>query len=126
MATITITNRYYDFPDIFLGDTFVAQSVQCTDENDLPPTNNLARVWMQIRLRSKTGTVIKEIDSDVSGVTIDDAVNWLFTIEKFDIEHGTFSPGNYFYDIQTFDVAGIKETIFEGIILVKQDTTYTP
>jgi hypothetical protein len=115
MATETITNDKYNWPDIKRGDSFeerqIAVTVKDDDGNDSgnPPPGNLTDVRIKFKYGKKDGPLSKYIFVG-SGIVIDDPANWFYTIEEFPVD-SNFELGLHFYDIElTGDSTTIKTT----------------
>ena len=84
--------------DRIKNDTFSSVEFEYLDNVGNPIDLTGASIQIQFRYRCKTGSVVKDI-SNGSGITITDAVNGLFEIDKF--TPITFDVNTYYYDVQT-------------------------
>lgn len=112
---VTIVDGIYDFPDIKQGNRFKARQITFTDTNGDPPEGQLIEVHLRFRFEKKTGTIQKYIFQG-SGITIDDAENWIITIDKFTVD---FPIGKYFYDVDVVNDSEDQDTPLAGTQKVK-------
>jgi len=117
MALINVDDNEYNFPDIKQGNTFKARTITFTDENGDPPSTSLSKIKMTFRKNSISGTIVKQID-ETDGITIDDAVNWIVTITKFDVDSTIWDIAVFHYDCDTEDSSSEKETPLFGTMEV--------
>lgn len=102
----------------YKGDTF--NGVQFTIlVNGSAPANDLASVILTARPQLTAST--KHQLTSSSGITITDAANWVFEIDRQIINWAAF---NYYYDIQLTDSTGAVKTYVTGRWNVSQDVTY--
>jgi len=107
----------YNIKKQVFGDTF--NGVQFTYQlNNAPIDLTAATIKIQVRKESKTGEVVKTLETG-SGITITDATNGVFSIDSFVID---IPVGINYYDIQLTTGATVK-TYVEGIFEVLQDVT---
>jgi hypothetical protein len=121
MATETITNGQYDFPDIKSGDSFEERQVTVTDTDGNPPPGNLTDVRIKFKYNKKDGSLSKYIYAG-SGITIDDSANWTYTIHEFKID-SNFEIGLHYYDAELTNDSGVIVTNPEGTMEVFIDVT---
>lgn len=110
----------YNIKDHTKGDTFDGVEFELlTESND--PLLDLSNVSIksQFRKRNRTGEVVKEITNG-SGITVIDAVNTKFQIDKFIID---WHPDIYYYDIEFTLSDGTIKTYISGVIKIVQDVT---
>lgn len=106
--------------DQYKGDTY--DGIQFTilnTEGNTPIDLTGVSIRSQFRFGSKTGGIQKEITNG-NGITIDDAVNGVFSIDSFIID---WSPDIYYFDVQITFSNGIVRTYIQGTIKVIQDIT---
>ena len=107
--------------DQYKGDTYDGIQFTLLDtEDNSPIILTGASIRSQFRFGSKTGGIQKEI-TDGNGITIDDAVNGVFSIDSFIID---WAADFYYYDIQITFPNGVVRTYIQGNINVIQDVTY--
>lgn len=120
-----IKDKNWNFPDMKTGDTFAIGGTEIqfqVKKSDLSaPDATLSSVRIMFRQGSETGPLEKSLVSGTD-ITISDATNWIFSIDKFNID---WDPDTYYYDIETTDSNSIIDTVMGGIIEIKQDVTYT-
>lgn len=105
----------------YKGDTFSGVRFTIKDkETDTGIDLTDATIKMQFRRNSPTGTVVEEL-TEIDGITIEDAVNGIFTVDPFLID---WTPADYHYDIQITFLGGVVKTYIKGTICIIQDTTY--
>ena len=95
----------WEWESITTGDTFPATNITEADH-----TSNLSRVRLAFFLDDAEASSL-DLDSDDTGVTINDAATWDFTIDVISV---SLAPGLYHYDLETTDAAGIVSTEFVG------------
>ena len=117
MATAAI----YDLPTRINDTTSKAIPFQFLDKfkNPIDLTNSSLNI--QFRRDCKTGEVVYDIEIG-SGITLVDAINGKFEINKFKLEWGA---GVYFYDIKSV-ISTIEEIYIKGQIIIEQNVTVKP
>lgn len=103
---LNLTPLRWDWASITQGDTFPATNIT-ESEHD----SNLTRVRIKIR-PSGQSTALMILDSSTSGIVINNAATWDFTISP--ISTSSLSSGFYSYDLETTDALGIIRTEFNG------------
>ena len=100
------------------GDTFEAVNFEIKIDNVVV---DLTDTIIRMQLRKEYGGVVALSLTSVAnaGITITDAVNGLFKINKQVINADAY---NYIYDIQ-FDFDGVIKTYISGNFLIKNDVT---
>jgi len=125
MAIETVTDKKYDFPNFKKGDSFAKGGkvfqFQVTKSDGSEPDSSLSSVRMVFRKSNELETVAKDI-SNGSGITILDAVNWIFEIDIFTID---WDVTTYVYDTETIDANGVIDTVLCGQVTIDQDVSYT-
>tara|TARA_R110002153_G_scaffold59259_2_gene161951 strand:- start:5906 stop:6262 length:357 start_codon:yes stop_codon:yes gene_type:complete len=112
-AIVQIDNQYK-------GDTYDGVQFTLLNTQDNTPIDLTGvAIKSQFRYDSKIGGIQKEI-TDGNGITIDDAVNGVFSIDSFIID---WSPDIYYFDVQITFANGIVRTYIQGTIKVIQDIT---
>lgn len=96
----------WDWPEVVTGDTFPAIHITEADHE-----SDLSRVRISIVLSGATDAALT-LDSNSTGITINDAAAWDFTIDQ--ISPVTLAAGVYSYDLETTDAAGTIRTEFSG------------
>lgn len=96
----------WDWPEVVTGDTFPAINITESDHE-----SDLERVRIKFVLSGATSPSLT-LDSDATGITINDAAAWDFTIDA--INPVTLEAGVYSYDLETTDAAGTIRTEFAG------------
>ncbi len=111
-----------DLNDRIKNDTF--SSVEFTLQDNLGAGIDItgASLQIQFRYRSKTGAIVKDI-SDSSGITVTDAANGVFEIDKF--TPVDWEVDTYYYDVETTFASGDIKTYVWGEVKVIQDVTDT-
>ena len=116
-----MASQNYDFPNQFKGDTF--GGVQFTlSRNGSPIDLTGASLEMMLRLVKTVSPPALTLSTPSSGLTITDAVNGVFTVDKQEID---IDAGDYFYDIELTEANGDINTYIAGQWVILQDTTYT-
>lgn len=106
----------WDWAAVVAGDTYPATNIT-ESEHD----SNLERVRIKITLSGATSPSLS-LDSDTTGITINDAATWDFTIGA--IQTSSLAAGVYSYDLETTDAAGTIRTEFAGTWpIISQVTT---
>lgn len=100
------------------GDSF-KERIFTGRANYATPTTTLTDVRIKFRKESETGTLQKYIYVG-SGITINDASIWKFTISKFEFD---WNVGKYYADVETTDSDGNVDTNFSMIFEIEQDVT---
>lgn len=110
----------YNIADHYKGDTFDGVQFTIINSTDSLPINITGcLIKIQFKKNSNNGSIIKEI-TEISGITIIDAINGVFKINPFLID---WDEGRYLYDVQiTFPDLSVR-TYIKGTILIIQDTT---
>jgi hypothetical protein len=106
--------------DRIKNDTFESVEFEYNDNVGNPMDLTGVTVKVQFRNSSKKGHVVKSIDT-TSGITMTDAVNGKFEIDKF--TPVDFEVGNYYYDVETTFTNGDIKTYVGGTFKVIQDVT---
>jgi hypothetical protein len=96
----------WDWAPVVTGDTYPA-----TDIVESSYDSNLSRVRIKITLSGET-TPSLTLDSDTSGITINDAAARDFTIDE--INPVTLAAGIYAYDLEMTYANGTVRTEFAG------------
>ncbi len=112
-AIVQIDNQYKG--DTFDGVQFTLLNTQNSTPIDLTGVN----IKIQFRHNSKIGVIQKEI-TDGNGITIDDAVNGVFSVDSFIID---WPPIVYYFDVEITFPNGVVKTYIQGTIKVIQDIT---
>ncbi len=116
MASIVTKN----LKDRLKNDTFSSVKFTIQDNLGAPIDLTGVSIHIQFRFRKKTGNVVKDITLG-SGITLTDATNGIFTIDKF--TPVTFEVDTYFYDAEITFTSGDIHTYVQGTFKVIQDTT---
>jgi len=107
--------------DRLKNDTFRSVNFTVSDKTTGDPIDLTGvSIRIQFRFRKKTGNVVKDM-SIGSGITLTDATNGIFTIDKF--TPITFEVDTYFYDAEITFTNGDIKTYVQGTFKVIQDTT---
>jgi len=109
----------YCLPSILTGDTFPGLTVDSITINGAAPTSALASVRMDFRTAPAATSADLSL-SNGSGITIDDAANYGFTVDAFDV---ALDPALYYFDIETTDADGTIRTYLKGTWQVSRDVT---
>ena len=113
-----MTPAIYNIPDHYRGDTF--DSITFTIKEDTVAVDLTgASIKMDFRNRSNTGKLQATV-SVGSGITIDNAVGGVFTLDSF---VNDWNADVYFYDLKVTFSDGLVNTYFKGSLTVNQDTT---
>ena len=105
----------WDWPEVVTGDTYPATNITESDHE-----SDLARVRISIVASGET-TPALTLDSDATGITINDASAWDFTIDA--INPVTLDASVYSYDLETTDSAGTIRTEFSGTWTILSEIT---
>lgn len=115
-----------------VGDTWQAATEADGDAVDLtgnithqiqryaPPATALAHVRIQFRLGSETGSVGLELSDGNEKITIIDADEWIIDVPA---QAGPSKAGEWYWDLETEDAAGVIRTYVTGVQVMQQDTT---
>ena len=112
--------KEHNFKIQYAGDTFKGLRFTCSrlsNEIEAPIDLNDVEIKMQIRTNN-SGGIVKDF-SVGNGITIVDATNGIFILEKFKNPR----EGNYVYDIQFVYNSGDVQTYVKGKINVVNDVT---
>jgi hypothetical protein len=116
-----MASQNYNFPNHCKGDTF--QGVEFTlNRNAAPIDLTGASLRMMLRLDKTVSPPALTLSSPSGGLTITDAVNGVFTVDKQII---SIDAGDYFYDIELTESNGDINTYIAGKWVILQDTTYS-
>jgi len=108
-----------DWPSIKQGDTL--RAIQFNAANT---TSDLSRV--RCKVKNDEGVTIVSLDSNVSGVTINNSAagSWQYTIESIPASATELiASGLHNYDIEITDSDGVVETHFEGCWEIRPQIT---
>lgn len=109
-----------DLRDRIKNDTFSSVEFVFYDNLGSPIDLTGCTIQIQFRFRSKTGAIVKDISTG-SGITLTDAANGTFEIDKF--TPVDWAADCYYYDVQvTFTDSTIKTYVW-GQVKVLQDVT---
>jgi hypothetical protein len=100
--------------------TFKSVNFTYLDADNNPVDLTDAEIRIQFRYRSKTGAIVKDI-SVGTGITLTDAVNGIFTIDKF--TPVDWAVDNYYYDAQVTFPNGDIGTYVWGMVEIVQNIT---
>ncbi len=107
----------YDFPDIVAGDTSETTEFVIT-VNAAPLILTGATIKMDFR--DPSGKVVKYFTTENSTITIVDAINGRFRIEKYTCD---IPAKTYDHDIEITLPSGVKKTYVKGQINVLDEVT---
>ncbi len=102
------------------NDTFSRVEFEYNDAVGDPIDLTGVTVKVQFRNNSRKGHVVKSVDT-TAGVTMTDAANGMFEIDKF--TPIDFAVGTYYYDVETTFPNGDIKTYVGGTFKVLQDVT---
>ena len=102
------------------NDTFSKVEFEYNDAVGDPIDLTDVTVKVQFRNNSRKGHVVKSVDT-TAGVTMTDAANGRFEIDKF--TPIDFAVGTYYYDVETTFPNGDIKTYVGGTFKVLQDVT---
>ncbi|SEH05268.1 hypothetical protein [Candidatus Venteria ishoeyi] len=112
--------KTYNIENHCKGDTFAGIQFTILNTTDSTPIDLTGvAIKTQFRKHSKTGKVVKEIETE-NGITITNAVNGVFKFNAFVID---WSAGVYYYDIEFTFSDGTIVTYLEGTLTIIQDVT---
>ncbi|MEO0415009.1 MAG: hypothetical protein AAF226_08670 [Verrucomicrobiota bacterium] len=125
-----MTPANVQLPNIVQGDTWEGFTVPEVKSCGQPMLNTLARVRLQFK-RADAAAVgaaaiaALDLDTDSSTqISILDPVNWAIQIGPVDYsDMEAVTAGEWKWDLETTDSAGIRLTIYQGTITVLADTT---
>lgn len=78
----------------------------------------MTRAIMQVHTSETNLDKLVDLDSDATGVTIDDAAEWVFTVEPYTF---TLSAGTYFVAIACENTGGGWKTFFKGTLTLTKE-----
>ena len=111
-----------DLKDRIKNDTFESVEFTIQDGGGSPIDLTGVSIRIQFRFRKKTGAIVKDMSLG-SGITLTDATNGIFTIDKF--TPVDYEVDTYFYDAEITFTSGDIHTYVQGTFKVIQDTTFT-
>jgi hypothetical protein len=106
MADLNLAPERWDWPSVTTGDTYPAANIVIAGAE-----STLSRVRIKFRACGATSAALT-LDSDTSGITINDAATWDFTIDA--IPAVGLAAGIYSYDMETTSAAGTIATETQG------------
>lgn len=106
MADLDLRPSRFDWPPVTKGDTYPAANITIDGAD-----STLSRVRIKFKACNSTTTALT-LDSSTSGVTINDAASWDFTIDQ--IDEVTLAAGTYRYDLETISADGTIMTELAG------------
>lgn len=109
-----------DLPSVLRGDTFPKFSITGVTVDGAAPTSALAGVQIDFRTSPGASTAALSLSTG-SGITIDDAAAWAFSVDAFTVTLD--AAVRYYFDIETTDAAGTVRTYAAGSWFVGQDVT---
>tara|TARA_R110000868_G_scaffold302692_2_gene563250 strand:+ start:41 stop:388 length:348 start_codon:yes stop_codon:yes gene_type:complete len=105
----------WNWSPIVAGDTYPAANIV-----ESAHTENLDRVRIKLRISGSTTTALT-LDSDTTGIVINNAAAWDFTISEIDTT--SLATGVYSYQLETTTTGGTIRTEFAGTWPILSDTT---
>jgi len=116
---------------VLRGDTFEELPIEVSDvvggetneDEEIETPRDLTGYTIKMDIKDADGVAIKQLSTG-SGITITDAPNGHFKIDKFDVDD--IPVGMYSYDIQLTSQDSVIKTYVRGKFHVVQDTTDTP
>lgn len=110
----------YKMNDHYKGDTFEGVRFTIKDSStELPIDLVGASIFIDFRSGNEKGASVLKISLG-SGITLEDAINGVFTIDSFVLD---WRARIYHYDIQIVFLDGTVKTYVKGTINITQDTT---
>lgn len=111
----------YDFKPQIAEDTFngLQFTATLTTEGVTAPID-LTTVAIKIVFKKQGQTAVTSTLEIGSGITLDDAVNGVFSIDPFTV---FAAPYTYDYDIEFTYASGVVKTYLKGLFTVKAQTT---
>jgi len=106
--------------DRIKNDTFSSVEFEYNDSFGSPIDLTGVVIKVQFRNGSRKGHVVKSLDN-TAGITMTDAVNGMFEIDKF--TPIDFAVGTYYYDVETTFPNGDIKTYVGGTFNTIQDVT---
>jgi hypothetical protein len=106
-----MTPATVDYGSVVYGDTLTILPQASVLFNGAAPPYSLAAVSVIFELR---GVTVKTI-TQAAGLTISDAVNWVFSVAAFNV---ALDPGTYTVSVTTTDSAGNVYTFWQGALKV--------